>query len=90
MKVVKVTSKGQMTIPVEVRVALGIDEDTYLEVVADEREVRLRKLVPARPLADDDPIWDLVGAGQSGLRDVGAGHDRHLAASEMARWRESS
>ena len=32
MKVVKVTSKGQVTIPVEVRAALGIDKDSYLEV----------------------------------------------------------
>lgn len=90
MKAVKVTSKGQITIPIEIREALGIDERTYLEVVEDEHEIRLRKLVPARPLSGDDPIWDLVGAGDSGRGDVAADHDRHLAAGEMERWRESS
>ena len=32
MKAIKVTSKGQVTIPIEIRTALGIDDDTYLEV----------------------------------------------------------
>lgn len=90
MKAVKVTSKGQITIPIEIREALGIDDHTYLEVVEDEHEIRLRKLVRARPLGREDPIWDLVGAGDSGRGDVGVNHDRHLAAGEMARWRESS
>lgn len=90
MKVVKVTSKGQVTIPVEVRVALGIDEDTHLEVSEDGHEIRLRKLVPARPLGGDDPIWELVGIGESGFRDTAAEHDRHLGDGEMSRWRESS
>ena len=66
MKVVKVTSKGQVTIPVEVRVDLGIDEDTYLEVTKEGNEIRLRKVVPTRPLGSDDPIWSLIGAGGSG------------------------
>lgn len=56
MKAVKVTSKGQITIPIELRQALGIDRDSYLEVVESKQEIRLRKIVPARPLADDDPI----------------------------------
>jgi transcriptional pleiotropic regulator of transition state genes len=90
MKVVKVTSKGQVTIPVEVRVALGIDEETHLEVLEDGNEIRLRKLVPARPLGGDDPIWDLLGIGESGHRDVATEHDRHLADGETGRWRESS
>ena len=90
MKVVKVTSKGQVTIPSEVRNALGIDEGTYLEVSEDGEEIRFRKVVPARPLSGDDPIWSLIGAGESGLEDVARDHDRHLAAGEMERWRESS
>jgi transcriptional pleiotropic regulator of transition state genes len=90
MKVVKVTSKGQVTIPVEIRVALGIDEDSHLEVSEDGNEIRLRKLVPARPLGVDDPIWSLIGVGQSGCRDAAEEHDRHLGEGEMGRWRESS
>ena len=90
MKVVRVTSKGQVTIPSEVRSSLGIDEGTYLEVTEDGEEIRFRKVVPTRPLSGDDPIWSLIGAGESGLEDVARDHDRHLAAGEMERWRESS
>jgi len=90
MKAVKVTSKGQITIPVEVRASLGIDEHTYLEVSEVQDEIRLRKLLRARPLGSDDPIWDLIGAGESGHGGVAAAHDEHLAAGEIDRWRESS
>jgi transcriptional pleiotropic regulator of transition state genes len=90
MKVVKVTSRGQVTIPVDVRRALGIDEDTHMEVSEDGAEIRLRKLVRTRPLGGDGPIWNLIGIGQSGRGDAADGHDRNLAAGEMDRWRESS
>jgi transcriptional pleiotropic regulator of transition state genes len=90
MKAVKVTSKGQITIPVEIRLALGIDENSYLEVVETGGEIRFRKLVSVQPLDDDDPIWDLVGAGESGRSDISADPDRHLAADELERWRGSS
>lgn len=90
LKVVKVTSKGQITIPIEIRDALGIDEGTYLEVSEDGNEIRLRKVVPVRPLSDGDPIWGLVGAGESGYPDVAEEHDRHVADAEVDRWRESS
>jgi AbrB family looped-hinge helix DNA binding protein len=90
MKVIKVTSKGQVTIPVELREALGIDKDSYLEVSEADSEIRLRRLVPAAPLGARDPIWDLIGAGESGRTDVSANHDQHLGDAEVARWRESS
>ena len=53
MKPVKVTSKGQITIPVEIRTSLGIDERTYLEVSEVDDEIRLRKLARTRALGDD-------------------------------------
>lgn len=90
MKAIKVTSKGQITIPIELRAALGIADDSYLEVSVHEHEIRLRKLVSARPLGDDDPMWRLVGAGDSRRRDTSAHHDRDLSAGEIARWRTSS
>jgi len=90
MKVVKVTSKGQVTIPVELRSALGISDDTYLEVIEVSGELRVRKVGGVRPLGEEDPIWSLVGAGRSGLDDVAEAHDRHLADAELARWREYS
>ena len=90
MKPVKVTSKGQITIPVEIRASLGIDERTHLEVWEVGDEIRLRKLLRARPLGADDPIWDLIGAGASGDGRVATDHDHHLAAGEVGRWRGSS
>jgi transcriptional pleiotropic regulator of transition state genes len=90
MKVVKVTTKGQVTIPSDVRAALGIAEGSYPEVIEDGEEIRLRKVVPARPLSADDTIWSLVGAGESGLGDVATEPDCYLAEGEIERWRESS
>lgn len=90
MAVVKVTSKGQVTIPVELRSALGIGDETYLEVFEDAGGLRMRKIGGVRPLSEDDPIWSLVGVGRSGRDDVAEAHDRHLADAELARWRESS
>jgi AbrB family looped-hinge helix DNA binding protein len=90
MKAVKVTSKGQITIPVEIRTSLGIEEGDYLEVSESDQGIRLRKVLPARPLGPDDPIWSLIGAGESRRADVSAEHDRHLAEAEIERWRGSS
>ena len=90
MKVIKVTAKGQITIPIELRTALGITEDSYLEVTAEGDEVRLRQVVPVRPLSGDDPIWDLIGSAAGGREDIAREHDRYLAEGEMAGWRESS
>jgi AbrB family looped-hinge helix DNA binding protein len=90
VKVAKVTSKGQITIPVEVRAALGIDRDSYLEVSQAGDEVRLRKVVAVRPLGEDDPIWRLAGASGSGASDAAEHHDRYLASAEIDGWRESS
>jgi AbrB family looped-hinge helix DNA binding protein len=90
MKPVKVTSKGQVTIPVEIRSSLGIDENSYLEVSEVNDEIRMRKLVRAKPLAADDPIWEMIGSATSGEKDTAANHDRYLADGEIARWRKSS
>ena len=38
MKVVKVTSKGQVTIPSEMSASLGIGEGTYMEVSEEGKE----------------------------------------------------
>lgn len=50
-EVVKVTSKGQITLPVSIRKAIGIDDDSYLlvEQIGDyvlmkKAEVRMREI----------------------------------------------
>lgn len=50
--------------------------------------VRLRKVRSIKPLSEEDPIWKLVGIGDSGLKDVAANHDRYLAEGEKARWKK--
>jgi AbrB family looped-hinge helix DNA binding protein len=90
MKVAKVTSKGQITIPQDAREALRIDDHSYLEVTVSGDEIRLRKLIAVRPLSEGDPIWRLAGSVSGGASDVAANHDKYLADDEIARWRESS
>lgn len=90
MKVIKVTSKGQITIPVEARQSLGVDEGSHLEVSVEADEIRLRKVGRVRPLGEDDPIWKLVGAGSDPADDVSERHDHYLGEGEIAGWRPSS
>ena len=90
MKVVKVTSKGQVTIPIEVRERLGIDEETYLIVSVEGSEVRLKKVRDRVPLTDEDPIWGLIGRGSGDADDVAENHDEYLAQGEVESWHESS
>ena len=61
-----------------------------MKAIKAGQEIRQRKVVAIRPLGDEDPIWDLVGAGESRRTDVSGAHDTHLAAGELERWRESS
>ncbi|MDK2925271.1 MAG: hypothetical protein PWQ41_1045 [Bacillota bacterium] len=87
-QLVRLTSKGQMTIPQSVREYLGLKAGDYLAIRVDGDEVRLKKVQPVKPLSKEDPIWKLVGAGNSGLKDVAAKHDRYLAEGEVERWRK--
>jgi len=74
---------------VSVRERLAISEDSYLEVTADGDEVRMRKVVSARPLSDEDPMWELLGSAASGDASTAEDHDRQLAEAEIAGWSES-
>ena len=87
-EVVRVTSKGQMTLPIRVRRALGIFSGDSLVVSVEGSEIRLRKIEIVRPLDSADPIWRLIGAGESGEIDISEKHDQHLAAGEVKRWQQ--
>lgn len=87
-EIVRVTSKGQMTIPVGIRRMLGINEDDSLIVTVEGNEIHLRKLEPFVPLSDNDPIWKLVGIGTSGHSDVSERHDHYLTDAEIKRWKK--
>ena len=89
MAIVKVTEKGQVTLPVDLRRKLGITKDNYLVVEAEGEYLRLRKLSPEKPLEPEDPIWSLIGRGSGGSKDVSVRHDHYLAEGERKRWRSS-
>ena len=89
MAIVKVTEKGQITLPIELRRKLGITKDDFLVVEGEGEYLRLHKLSRAKALSTEDPIWSMIGEGSSGKRDVSARHDSYLAEGERRRWRKS-
>ena len=89
MAVVKVTEKGQVTLPIDLRRKLRIGKDDYLAVEAEGEYLKLRKISETKLLGPDDPIWALIGKGSSGRKDVSRLHDRYLAEGERERWRKS-
>jgi len=89
MAIVKVTEKGQVTLPVNIRRKLGISKDDYLVVETEGEYLKLKKVSEAKPLGPDDPIWTLIGKGSSGRKDVSVRHDHYLADGERERWRRS-
>jgi len=87
-EIMRVTTKGQLTIPVAIRKKLNIREGDYLQVHLEKNEIRLKKIEPIRPLGPEDPIWQLVGAGASGQKDISVNHDRYLAEGEINQWKK--
>jgi transcriptional pleiotropic regulator of transition state genes len=88
MAIVKVTEKGQVTLPIDLRRKLRISKDDYLEVEAEGNVLKVRKLATKKVLAPDDPIWEMVGRSESEAKDVSVQHDRYLAEGERKRWRK--
>ncbi len=82
MAIIKVTEKGQVTLPIGLRRKLGITKDDYLVVETEGEYLKLRKITPIKPLSADDPIWSLVGQGSSRKKDVSRRHDHYLAEGE--------
>jgi len=77
-EVVKLTSKGQMTLPVKVRNLLGIKEGDHLAVYVSDEELILRKFRPFKKASPQDAIFELIGKGE-GPSDLAEEHDRYLA-----------
>jgi transcriptional pleiotropic regulator of transition state genes len=89
MTVIKVTEKGQVTLPINLRRKLGIKKDDYLVVEEEGDHMKLRKVSEIKPLGPEDPIWKLIGRGSSGKKDVARRHDHYLTEGEQKRWRRS-
>ena len=79
MQIVKVTGKGQLTLPIELRRKLRINKDDYLSVEAKGEVLKLRKVRERRVLGSNDPIWDVIGKGSSGTKDGSTNHDHYIA-----------
>lgn len=77
-EVVKLTSKGQMTLPVKVRNLLGIKEGDHLAVYVNDEELILRKFLPFKKASSQDAIFKLIGMGK-GPSDLAEKHDQYLA-----------
>lgn len=88
MAIVKVTGKGQVTLPIDLRRKLQIGKDDYLVVDVEGNVLKLSKLAEKKPLASDDPIWDLLGRHASGEKDGSVEHDHYIAEGERKRWRK--
>ncbi len=71
------------------QVYLRQDQVDALRALARRRDVSLAELIREgidRMIADmpieDDPLWDIVDLGASGIRDLAANHDRYLVDAE--------
>ncbi len=91
--IIKITSKGQMTLPVEIREKLKLSQGDHLAVYLDGEEIRIKKIDPLRtaPLREEDPIWNMIGKfeDKDKKQDVSEKHDRYLAEGEAASWKDS-
>jgi AbrB family looped-hinge helix DNA binding protein len=89
MAIVKVTEKGQVTLPIDLRRKLRISKDDYLVVEAEGEYLKLRKVPETKSLGHEDPMWSWIGKHSGGKKDVSTKHDRYLAEGEHKRWRKS-
>jgi AbrB family looped-hinge helix DNA binding protein len=78
--VVRLSSKGQLTLPAEIRRKLGLERGAKLLVLLERNEIRIRKLTEDRlpAFTPDSPFFSLIGSF-SGPEDLAENHDRYLA-----------
>jgi transcriptional pleiotropic regulator of transition state genes len=80
-EMVKVTSKGQMTLPASARKLLGIKKGDYLAAYINGEELILRKFTPFKKAGPQDAIFNLLGKGE-GPQDLAENHDFYLKNSD--------
>jgi len=90
-EIVKLTSKGQMTLPKAIREKLQLEKGSHLIVYLNGEEIILKKAKNIVPLSDEDPIWEMIGMfkDKAGAADVAENHDKYLAEGEIEGWRKS-
>ncbi|SFG62231.1 transcriptional regulator, AbrB family [Desulfotomaculum arcticum] len=85
-ELVTLTSKGQLTLPKEYRDKLLLDKGSRLSVAVKGDVLMLKKVYEVEPLAEGDPIWDMVGVFEDGFGADGVSevHDAFIAEGEVA------
>lgn len=84
MNLIRIRSKGQVTLPLAVRKALGASEGDYLVCEVQNDSVVLRK-APVYPRASfNDGIWKLVGSAEDreGKDDVSVNKHKYLGEKQ--------
>lgn len=87
-EIMRLSAKGQVTIPVSIRRKMNLHEGDYVRISIEDSGMRLEKVVSVQPLGPRDPIWEMIGKGDSGVDDVSSNHDRYLAEGEVRRWKQ--
>ncbi|SFR03531.1 AbrB/MazE/SpoVT family DNA-binding domain-containing protein [Desulfoscipio geothermicus] len=89
-ELVKLTSKGQLTLPKEYRDKLCLEKGSHLAVAMKGDTLMLKKVYTVKPLSDSDPIWDMVGMFEdcSGAAGVAADHDACAVEGVTAGWKK--
>ena len=87
-EIMRVSAKGQLTIPVSIRKMFDIREGDYLSIRVENGEICMKKVKTTQPLSPEDPIWKLIGAGESGSSDISENHDQFLVQEETKRWKK--
>ncbi len=82
-EIIKLTSKGQMTLPKPIREKLKLNKGAHLAIFLNGEEIVLKKVEPFKALGQDDPIWDLAGVIND-ASDVGVSHDAYLIREHSA------
>ncbi len=86
VEIMRVSAKGQLTIPISIRKKMNIREGDYFHILADNGQIRLMKVEPIKPLSDEDPVWKMVGKAESGYKDVSVNHNQYVAEGEFEKW----
>ncbi|GAB6274810.1 MAG: hypothetical protein STSR0004_16750 [Peptococcaceae bacterium] len=78
--IVRLNSKGQLTLPAEVRRKLNLKRGARLLVTIEQNEVRIKEVKEDRlPIfTPESSFFNLIGSF-SGPEDLAENHDRYLA-----------
>ncbi|AGL03560.1 AbrB/MazE/SpoVT family DNA-binding domain-containing protein [Desulfoscipio gibsoniae] len=84
-ELVKLTSKGQLTLPKEYRDKLRLEKGSHLSVSVKGDTLMLKKVYEVAPLSENDPIWDMVGIFEDRRRAdaVAMEYDHRVADGEL-------